>query len=219
MLHDPQRCPVDIAHPVSRFRFSSSAGAVKTPVGRLLPHQKREPVMVRLSSLDRQRITDRSCGTPLSRLAARSLLRALAGPVGFPLHGRSRSEMSDSMSRSSDRLRSPGEGPRHARPRHARPTTPGDPDAEVPAAQALPQRPGAAPSRAPDGPVGPRGRGGAHRLYEARQRVARGERRVRRRAGAHAGAHLGGLRRAGRRAGDHRLARCPRPATCSRAGS
>ena len=56
-------------------------------------------------------------------------------------------------------------------------------------------------------------------LYEARQRVARGERRVRRRAGAHAGAHLGGLRRAGRRACHHRLARCPRPATWSRAGS
>src|SRR5918995_5924006 len=58
--------------------------------------------------------------------------------------------MSDSMSRSADRLRSPGEGPRQARP-----TTPGDPDAEVPAAQALPRRPGAAPSRAPDRPVGP----------------------------------------------------------------
>ena len=32
-------------------------------------------------------------------------------------------------------------------------------------------------------------------------------------------AQLGGLRRAGRRAGHHRLARCPRPATWSRAGS
>jgi hypothetical protein len=30
-------------------------------------------------------------------------------------------------------------------------TTPGDHDAEVPAPQALPRRPGAAPSRAPDG--------------------------------------------------------------------
>src|SRR5918996_870255 len=59
--------------------------------------------------------------------------------------------MSGSMSRSSDRLRSPGEGPRQARP-----TTPGDHHAEVPAPQALPRRPGAAPSRAPDGPVGPR---------------------------------------------------------------
>src|SRR6266540_7422688 len=52
--------------------------------------------------------------------------------------------MSDFMSRSSDRLRSPGEGPRQARP-----TTPGDHHAEVPAPQALPRRPGAAPSRAP----------------------------------------------------------------------
>src|SRR3954468_18032616 len=46
------------------------------------------------------------------------------------------------MSRSFDRLRSPGEGPRQARP-----TTPGDHHAEVPAPQALPRRPGAAPSR------------------------------------------------------------------------
>ena len=113
--------------------------------------------------------------------------------------GRSRSWMSDFMSRSSDRLRSPGEGPRQTRP-----TTPGDHHAEVPAPQALPRRPGAAPSRAPDGPVGPRGRGGAHRLPQARQRAARGERRVRRRAGAHAGAHLGALRRPGRRARHHR---------------
>src|SRR5215207_7914758 len=52
--------------------------------------------------------------------------------------------MSGSMSRSSDWLRSPGEGPRQARP-----TTPGVHDAEVPASQALPRRPGAAPSRAP----------------------------------------------------------------------
>src|SRR3954447_22142244 len=107
--------------------------------------------------------------------------------------------MSDSMSRSSDRLRSPGEGPRQARP-----TTPGDPDAEVPAAQALPRRPGAAPSRAPDRPVGPRGRRGAHGLPASRQRAARGERRVRRCAGTHAGAHLGALRRPGRRPGHHR---------------
>src|SRR6266496_6707893 len=91
--------------------------------------------------------------------------------------------MSDFMSRSSDRLRSPGEGPPQTRP-----TTPGDHHAEVPAPQALPRRPGAAPSRAPDGPVGPRGRGGAHGLPQARQRAARGERRVRRRAGAHSGA-------------------------------
>jgi DNA-directed RNA polymerase specialized sigma24 family protein len=34
--------------------ISSSAGAVKRPVGRLLPHQKGEPVVVRLSSLDRR---------------------------------------------------------------------------------------------------------------------------------------------------------------------
>jgi hypothetical protein len=53
--------------------------------------------------------------------------------------------MSVSMSRSSDRLRSPGEGPRQARP-----TTPGDHDAEVPASQALPRRPGAAPSLSAD---------------------------------------------------------------------
>src|SRR5947199_9873786 len=82
--------------------------------------------------------------------------------------------MNDFMSRSSDRLRSPGEGPRQARP-----TTPGDHHAEVPAPQALPRRPGAAPSRAPDGPVGPRGPGGAHGLPQARWRAARGERRVR----------------------------------------
>src|ERR671914_2716072 len=107
--------------------------------------------------------------------------------------------MSDSMSRSAGRLRSPGEGPRQAGPR-----TPGDHDAEVPAAQALPRRPGAAPSRAPDRPVGARGRGGAHGLPESRQRTARAERRVRRRAGAHAGAHLGALRRPGRGAGHHR---------------
>src|SRR6266540_4374624 len=107
--------------------------------------------------------------------------------------------MSDFMSRGSDRLRSPGEGPRQARP-----TTPGDHHAEVPAPQALPRRPGGAPSRAPDGPVGPRGRGGAHGLPQARQRAARGERRVRRCAGAHAGAHLGALRRPGRRASHHR---------------
>src|SRR5438270_519698 len=94
------------------------------------------------------------------------------------------------MSRSPDRLRSPGEGPRKARP-----TTPGDDDAEVPASQALPRRPGAAPSLPPDGPVGARGRGGAHGLPEARQPAA-AERRVRRRAGAHAGAHLGALREA-----------------------
>src|SRR5919202_352552 len=107
--------------------------------------------------------------------------------------------MSASMSRSSDRRRSPGEGPRQARP-----TTPGDHDAQVPAAQALPRRPGAAPSRAPDRPVGPRGRGGAHGLPASRQRAARGERRVRRRAGPRAGAHLGALRRPGRRARHHR---------------
>src|SRR5947208_6803879 len=107
--------------------------------------------------------------------------------------------MSDSMSRSCDRLRSPGEGPRKARP-----TTPGDDDAEVPPPQALPRRPGAAPSVPPDGPVGARGRGGAHRLPEARQRRAQGERRVRRRAGPRAGAHLGALRRPGRGAGHHR---------------
>src|SRR5215211_682187 len=102
--------------------------------------------------------------------------------------------MSASMSRSSDRLRSPGEGPRQTRL-----TTPGDHHAEVPAPQALPRRPGAAPSRAADRPVGPRGRGGAHGLPAPRQRAARGERRVRRRAGTHAGAHLGALRRPGRR--------------------
>src|SRR5205814_951794 len=100
--------------------------------------------------------------------------------------------MSDYMSRSSDRLRSPGEGPRRARP-----TTPGDHHAEVPAPQALPRRPGAAPSRAPDGPVGPRGRGGAHGLPQARQRAARGERRVRRRAGAHVPRVRAGLVRRG----------------------
>src|SRR3954451_7731548 len=116
--------------------------------------------------------------------------------------------MSDSMSRSSDRLRSPGEGPRQARP-----TTPGDHHAEVPAPQALPRRPGAAPSRAPDGPVGSRGRGGACGLPESRQRAARVQRRVRRRAGAHAGADLGALRRPGRGAGHHRrpTARDQRP--------
>src|SRR5918999_1825472 len=103
------------------------------------------------------------------------------------------------MSRSADRLRSPGEGPRQTRP-----TTPGDHDAEVPAPQALPRRPGAAPSLSPDGPVGPRGRGGARGLLQALQGTARAERRVRRRAGAHAGAHLGALRRPGRRAGHHR---------------
>src|SRR3954470_774858 len=103
------------------------------------------------------------------------------------------------MSRSCDRLRSPGEGPRQARP-----TTPGDHDAEVPAPQALPRRTGAAPSLPPDGPVAPPGRGGAHGLPEARERVARGERRVRRRAGTHAVAHLGALRRPGRRPRHHR---------------
>jgi hypothetical protein len=40
------------------------------------------------------------------------------------------------------------------RPRQARPTTSGDHHAEVPPPQALPRRPGAAPSRAPDRPVG-----------------------------------------------------------------
>ena len=112
------------------------------------------------------------------------------------------------MSRSSDRLRSPGEGPRQARP-----TTPGDHHAEVPAPQALPRRPDAAPPLPPDGPVGSRGRGGAHGLPPARQRAAREERRVRRRAGAHAGAHLGALRRPGRRPGHHRrpAARDQRP--------
>ena len=49
------------------------------------------------------------------------------------------------MSRTPGRLRSPGEGPRQARP-----TTPGDHHAEVPAPQALPRRPGAAPSGAPE---------------------------------------------------------------------
>src|SRR4051812_30675955 len=73
----------------------------------------------------------------------------------------------DSMSRSSDRLRSPGEGPRQTRP-----TTPGDHHAEVPAPQALPRRPGAAPFLPPDGSVGTRGRGGAHGLPQARQRAA-----------------------------------------------
>src|SRR6266700_3763370 len=58
--------------------------------------------------------------------------------------------MSDFMSRSSDRLRSPGKGPRQVRP-----ATSGDHHAEVPAPQALPRRPGAAPSFPPDGPVGP----------------------------------------------------------------
>ncbi len=84
------------------------------------------------------------------------------------------------------------------------PPSPGDHHAEVPAPQALPRRPGAAPSLPPDGPVGPRGRGGALRLPQARQRAAGGERRVRRRAGAHAGAHLGALRRPGCRTGHHR---------------
>src|SRR3954452_18725596 len=107
--------------------------------------------------------------------------------------------MSDSMSRSFDRLRSPGEGPRQARP-----TTPGDHHAEVPAPQALPRRPRAAPSRAPDRPVGARGRGGAHGLPAPRQRAARGQRRVRRRAGTGAGAHVGALRRPGRRPRHHR---------------
>src|SRR3954469_23365984 len=103
------------------------------------------------------------------------------------------------MSRSSDRLRSPGDGPAQARP-----TTPGDHHAEVPAPQALPRRPGAPPCRASDRPVGPRGRRGACGLPASRQRAARGERRVRRRAGPRAGAHLGALRRLGRRPGHHR---------------
>src|SRR3954452_7140278 len=103
------------------------------------------------------------------------------------------------MSRSTDRLRSPGEGPAQARP-----TTPGHHHAQVPAAQALPRRPGAAPSRAPDGPVGARGRGGARGLPASRQRAARGERRVRRCAGIDAGAHLGALRRPGRSPRHHR---------------
>ena len=125
-----------------------------------------------------------------------------------------RREMGDFMSRSSDRLRSPGEGPRQARP-----TTPGDHHAEVPAPQALPRRPGAAPSRAPDGPVGARGRGGAHGLPQARQRAARGERRVRRRAGAHAGAAPGCATAARTPRRSPPTARCPRPATSSRAGT
>jgi len=62
---------------------------------------------------------------------------------------RSTLTVSGTMSRSAGRLRSPGKGPRQTRP-----MTPGDPDAEVPAPQALPRRPAAAPSRAPDGPVG-----------------------------------------------------------------
>src|SRR5439155_15661680 len=48
------------------------------------------------------------------------------------------------MSRNAQRLRSPGEGPRQARP-----ATPGDDYAQVPAPQALPRRPGAAPSLSP----------------------------------------------------------------------
>src|SRR3954454_19306626 len=83
-------------------------------------------------------------------------------------------------------------------PRHQETT-----NAEVPAAQALPRRPGAAPSVPPDGPVGPRGRGGAYGLPASRQRAARGKRRVRRRAGARAGPHLGALRRPGRRPRHH----------------
>jgi hypothetical protein len=63
---------------------------------------------------------------------------------GVPATQRSGSQMSDSMPRRSIRLRSPGEGPRQARP-----TTPGDDHAEVPAAQAPPRRPGAAPSVPP----------------------------------------------------------------------
>src|SRR4051794_20223298 len=120
-------------------------------------------------------------------------------PSRIPAPRRPRSEMSDCMSRTAGRLRSPGEGPRETRP-----ATPGDHDAEVPAPQALPRRPGAAPSLPADGPVGARGRGGAHGLPQERQRVAPGERRVRRRAGARAGADVGALRRPGRRAGHHR---------------
>src|SRR5919107_406844 len=101
--------------------------------------------------------------------------------------------------------REPRTGSAHqVRPRQARPTTPGVHHAEVPAPQALPRRPGSAPSRAPDRPVGPRGRRGAHGLPAPRQRAAREERRVRRRAGTDADAHLGALRRSGRRTGHHR---------------
>src|SRR5215469_2003381 len=60
-------------------------------------------------------------------------------PLTVPFDRRSQGWMSDSMSRSSDRLRSPGEAPRQARP-----TTPGDHHAEVPAPQASdgePERP------------------------------------------------------------------------------
>src|SRR3984957_15174840 len=137
----------------------------------------------------------------LMKLAALSLPAAVNGL-------RSTLATCGTMSRSAGRLRSPGEGPRQARP-----TTPGDHDAEVPAAQALPRRPGAAPSRAPDGPVGAWGRGGAYGLPAPRQRTAREERRVRRRAGAHAGAHLGAVRRPGRGARHHRrpAARDQRP--------
>src|SRR5215210_9041786 len=104
------------------------------------------------------------------------------------------------MSRSADRLRSPGEGPRQTRP-----TTPGDlHHAEVPAPQALQRRPRAAPPLPADGPVGSRGRGGALRVPPARRRGAPRERRVRRLAGARAGADLGALRRPGRRAGHDR---------------
>src|SRR5918995_3659090 len=84
------------------------------------------------------------------------------------------------------------------------PTTPGEHHAEVPAPQALPRRPGGAPSHPPDGRMGLRGRGGAHGVPQARHRAARGERRVRRRAGTHAGPYLGSLRRPGRRPRHHR---------------
>src|SRR3954454_4648482 len=77
-------------------------------------------------------------------------------------------------------------------PRHQETT-----DAEVPAPQALPRRPGAATCGAADGRVGARGRGGACGLSESRQRAAGGEWRVRRRACARAGADVGALRRPG----------------------
>src|SRR3954452_17720512 len=79
--------------------------------------------------------------------------------------------------------RDPPAGSAHrvkGRDRRGPQATPGDHHhAEVPAPQALPRRPGAPPSLPADGPVGARGRRGAHGVPAPGRRPAPGERRVR----------------------------------------
>src|SRR5664280_86574 len=108
--------------------------------------------------------------------------------------------MSDSMSRSSDRLRSPGEGPRQARPKTQETTMPKYLLLKHYRGGPAPQRPVPPMDQwAPEDVEAQmaflkHSRAGLSRASTT-QRAARGERRVRRRTGAHAGAHLGALRR------------------------